>query len=153
MIINIQNLTASQKIREYDFAALAKIASECVFTERFDEKYFSVCPAEEAFLMEITCDRIARGVCVCRHTPIPDSVEVEVLCIDEKFRKSGLGRKLLCHALRNMRMHRYKTAFLWINERNIDAIDFFSRFGFEKDGKRRRDLRCDGDEIRFRIDI
>ncbi len=153
MIINIQNLTVSPQQQEYDKDAFVRIASECVFTRRFDEKYFSFGAAKETFLMEITCDRIVRGVCVCRHTPIPDSVEVEVLCIDERFRKIGLGRKLLCHALRNMRMRRYKTAFLWINERNADALDFFVKFGFETDGKRRRDLSCDGDELRFRIDI
>lgn len=153
MIINIQNVTTPQLLRECDLADFAGIASECVFTSRFDGKYFGDGVVKDAFLMEITCDRTVRGVCVCRHTPIPDSVEVEVLCIDEKFRRSGLGRKLLCHALRNMRMRRYKTAFLWVNERNKDALDFFLKFGFEKDGKRRRDLSCDGDELRLRIDI
>ena len=104
-------------------------------------------------MSEITVDRETRGVCVCSNSMIPDSCEVEVLCIDEGFKRSGLGRKLLSHALRNMRTLRYKKAFLWVNSRNTEAVSFFIKFGFAADGKTRSAIDSVGEEQRLWIEI
>lgn len=153
MIINISNITSTARFKRYDFGALAGIAAQSGFTSRLDEYYFIRC-ARDAFLADITCDKTVRGVCVCRNLLIPDSCEVETICIDEGFRGIGLGRKLLSHSLRNMRALRLTAAFVWIDERNTAGAGFFGHIGFKPDGKRRKSLVADdGEELRFRIDI
>lgn len=152
MVINIENVTASAKFSGYDYSVCSKIAGESKFTSRLDCNYFRQ-SAKERFMSEITVDRETRGVCVCSNSMIPDSCEVEILCIDEGFKRSGLGRKLLSHALRNMRTLRYKKAFLWVNSRNTEAVSFFIKFGFAADGKTRSAIDSGGEEQRLWIEI
>ena len=102
----------------------------------------------------VTCDKTVRGVCVCKSSMIPDSCVIDSICIEDDFRRKGLGRKLLAHSLRNMRSFKIKTAFLWVNEYDGDSLAFFRNFGFEPDGKRRSSQNgLPGEELRCKIDI
>ncbi|MGN0649486.1 MAG: GNAT family N-acetyltransferase [Oscillospiraceae bacterium] len=152
MVINIENVTATAKFSGYNYSVCSEIAGESEFTSRLGSNYFRQ-SAKERFMSEITVDRATKGVCVCSRSMIPDSCEVEVLCVDKGYKRSGLGRKLLSHALRNMRTLRYKRAFLWVNTRNTEAVSFFQKFGFTADGKTRIARDSAGEEHRFWIDI
>lgn len=153
MIINITNVTAST-LKDGGCRLMADISAQDRHTARFSAEYYRDA-AESAFLYDIACDKVIKGVCVCRNMLIPDSCEVESLCIDAQYRRIGLARKLLSHALRDMRSMKYKSAFVWVNEANESALGFFRRFGFADDGRRRKS-RINGDradELRLRIDI
>lgn len=154
MIINITNITAASALKGCDYPAMAAIAAQDRHTARFDGEYYCDA-AKSAFLYDITCDKLIKGVCVCRDMLIPDSCEVESLCIDAEYKGIGLARKLLSHALRDMRSLKYRAAFVWVNEANESALGFFRRFGFADDGRRRKSRTSgdNGDELRLRIDI
>lgn len=154
MILNIKTAVRSHipemvaVIESYTDESLRK-------TELYDKYYFGSSLLKSLLTAVITCDKTVRGVVICCESKIPDSCEIDVLYISDGFQRRGFGKKLLSHALREMRAKRYKTAFLWINENNEAAINFFTKFGFECDGKRRRDTEINNDtfEKRFRIDI
>ena len=102
----------------------------------------------------VVCDKTTRGFCVCEASPIPDGCEITALYIDDGYRSIGLGRKLLSFVLREMRAKHIRTAFLWLDEKNIRAADFFKKIGFESDGKQRHNIGIDNCyEMRYRIDI
>lgn len=120
-----------------------------------DKAFFadSLCTSE--FTSVVVCDKVVQGVCVCTDSQVPDGCEVAAIYIADGFQRMGLGRKLLSYSLREMRSKRYKSAFLWISEKSVDAIAFFKKFGFESDGKKRKNIDENGyyNELRYRIDI
>lgn len=151
MIINIQNVWRTSQLSPADLAEIARTGD---YTAQLDVYYFHYCMKQALATAVVTCDRVTKGVCVCRGSLIPDSCEIAVICIDSDFRRIGLGRKLLSHSLRNMRSLKIKTAFLWVNENNTEAVNFFTGFGFRPDGRRRASQNGKaGEELRFKIDI
>lgn len=151
MVINIQNILSTSQL---SFAKLAVNAEIWNDAAKFTNVYYINCMKQALCTAAVIVDKTERGVCVCSKSLIPDSCEIELICIDKDFRRIGLGRKLLSHVLRNMRCMRVKTAYLWVNENNTAAVGFFTNFGFTPDGKRRK-VPGDalGDELRLRIDI
>ncbi len=151
MVINIANATRTSQYSPVD---MEKCAASSSYTSGYDAKYFRESMNHALLTAVVTCDKAVRGVCVCKNSLIPDSCEVEMISISELYRSSGLGRKLLSHALRNMRTLKFRTAFIWVNEHNTQAVRFFTRFGFTPDGKSRVSReRAQGEEVRLRIDI
>ncbi len=151
MIINIQNVLRTSQVSP---AVLAGIASTAANTSHLDVYYYRSCMKQALLTAVVTCDKMARGVCVCRSSMIPDSCEIDSICIEDCFRRKGLGRKLLAHSLRNMRSLKIKTAYLWVNENDTGSLAFFRTFGFEPDGKRRSSQNgLPGEELRCKIDI
>lgn len=151
MIINIQNVLRTSQLSP---AVLAGIAHTGENTAHLDVYYYRDCMKQALLTAVVTCDKTPRGVCVCRSSMIPDSCVIDSICIEDCFRRNGLGRKLLAHSLRNMRSLKIKTAYLWVNENDADSLNFFMDFGFEPDGKRRSSQNVKpGEEIRCKIDI
>lgn len=151
MIINIQNVLRTSQLSP---AVLAGIAHTGENTAHLDVYYYCDCMKQALLTSVVTCDKTPRGVCVCRSSMIPDSCVIDSICIEDCFRRKGLGRKLLAHSLRNMRSLKIKTAYLWVNENDADSLNFFRDFGFEPDGKRRSSQNGKpGEEIRCKIDI
>lgn len=151
MIINIQNVLRTSQLSP---AVLAEIAATGKNTAHLDAYYYRDCMKQALLTAVVTCDKTARGVCVCRKSMIPDSCVIDSICIEDGFRRKGLGRKLLAHSLRNMRSLKIKTAYLWVNENDDDSLAFFRDFGFQPDGKRRGSQNGQpGEELRFKIDI
>lgn len=151
MIINIQNVLRTSQLSP---AVLAGIALTGKATAHLDAYYYCDCMKQALLTAVVTCDKTVRGVCVCKSSMIPDSCVIDSICIEDDFRRKGLGRKLLAHSLRNMRSLKIKTAFLWVNEYDGDSLAFFRNFGFEPDGKRRSSQNgLPGEELRCKIDI
>ena len=125
MIINIQNVLRTSQLSTEILAGIARTGDYTV----------------------VYCDKTVRGVCVCKLSMIPDSCEIDSICIEEGFRRKGLGKKLLAHSLRNMRSQHIKTAYVWVNDAYAEAVEFFTAFGFKPDGKRHNG------GSRFKIDI
>lgn len=121
---------------------------------QYDDERISALIKDSLFAATVVCDKTVRGFCVLESTPIPDGCEITALYIADGYRGIGLGRKLLSFALREMRARRVKAAFLWLDENNTRAADFFKKIGFEADGKLRHSIGGkDGYERRYRIDI
>lgn len=55
--------------------------------------------------------------------------EVRELYVDHFFQDQGIGSKLMEFAIKN-----FNVKFLWALEKNPDAIRFYERFGFRKNG-------------------
>ena len=151
MIINIQNISHNSQMSP---GLLADIAGTGEYTRHFDADRFSACIKQALLVAVVTCDKRHEGVCVCTKSLIPDSCEIDMICVGDGFRSKGLGRKLLSHSLRNMRGMKMQNAFLWVNENNSEALRFFAEFGFQPDGKRRTSKSgMPGEELRMKIDI
>ena len=151
MVINIQNVLRTTHL---DHPALASATCRWDYISLLDYYDYLHCMEQALCTAAVTVDKAVKGVCVCSQSQIPDSCEIYLLCIEQEHRRKGLGRKLLSHALRNMRSLRIRTAFLWVNENNSAAIGFFTGFGFTPDGKRRPSrIGIPGEELRFKIDI
>ncbi len=63
-----------------------------------------------------------------------DEDKVEMLFIDSKYFKKGIGKKLLKYAIEN-----YGTSKLDVNEQNENAVDFYKHLGFEVISRSDRD--------------
>jgi len=151
VIINIQNISRNSQMSP---GLLADIAGTGEYTRHFDADRFSACIKQALLVAVVTCDKRHEGVCVCTRSLIPDSCEIDMICVGDGFRSKGLGRKLLSHSLRNMRGMKMQNAFLWVNENNTEALKFFAGFGFKPDGKRRTSKSgMPGEELRMKIDI
>ncbi len=147
MILNIKPATRTQVT---EIAALMSAYAG----KAYSENRVSQIIQGSLLAATIVCDKTVRGFCVCESSPIPDGCEITVLYIDDGYRSIGLGRKLLSFVLREMRAKRIRTAFLWLNENNTRADEFFRKIGFETDGKQRNNIGVnDGYEKRYRIDI
>ena len=151
MIINIQNVPRTTHLT---FSSLASDSCRWDYISLLDFYDYLHCMEQSLCTAAVTVDKAVKGVCVCSPSLIPDSCEISLLCIEQEHRRTGLGRKLLSHALRNMRSLRIRTAFLWVNENNSAAVSFFTGFGFIPDGRRRPSHNgFSGEELRLKIDI
>lgn len=151
MIINISNVARTSQVSPAD---MEKTAADCEFIPKRSAHYFQECMRYALLTAVVTCDRTIRGVCVCKTSLIPDACEIETISVSDNYRRIGLGKKLLSHCLRNMRTLKIKSAFVWIDERNTQTVNFFTKFGFRPDGKSRvsqSDRKAE--EFRYRIDI
>lgn len=154
MVINIKTATRSQA------DAINEVISSCLDSDSvklnsYGPDFADNCIVKSLFAATLCCDKIVRGICVCDSSPVPDGCEITALYITNGYQSFGLGRKLLSHSLREMRARRFKTVFLWIDQRNERAAKFFVKFGFRADGKQRRMISAYEDyvEQRYRIDI
>ena len=144
MIINIQNVLRTSQLSTEILAGIARTGD---YTAQLDSNYYRERLSDSLLTAVVYCDKTVRGVCVCKLSMIPDSCEIDSICIEEGFRRKGLGKKLLAHSLRNMRSQHIKTAYVRGNDGDAEAVEFFTAFGFKPDGKRH------SGGSRFKIDI
>lgn len=67
-----------------------------------------------------------------------DESHVLNFAIDPKYRRRGLGSKLLTNALSVLRERGIKRVFLEVREGNVPAINLYSKLGFSVCGRRKR---------------
>lgn len=67
---------------------------------------------------------------------IVDELHIANVAIHPQFRKAGLGSKLLNYALEMGQKHRVKFVTLEVNEKNLAAINLYTRFNFKPIGRR-----------------
>ena len=76
---------------------------------------------------------------------IVDEAHVATIAIDPEYRRQGIGKRLLAHALRHMIRDGARSSFLEVRESNRVAQEMYRKFGYEVTGRRRRYYR-DNDE-------
>ena len=119
-----------------------------------DHKSFSLPWPERSFRFELTANPASRcwvaefdgkivGMIVV--WLIIDEAHVATLATHPDFRRRGIGRKLLAHALRLMMDEGARSSFLEVRESNFGAQEMYRKFGYEASGRRPRYYR-DNDE-------
>ena len=76
---------------------------------------------------------------------IVDEVHVATIATHPEFRRQGIAKNLLAHALQHMSSEGAQSSFLEVRASNLAAQDLYRKFGFEESGVRRRYYR-DNDE-------
>jgi [ribosomal protein S18]-alanine N-acetyltransferase len=119
-----------------------------------DHKSFSLPWPERSFRFELTDNPASRcwvaeldgkvvGMIVV--WLIVDEAHVATLATHPDYRRQGIGKRLLAHALRHLIEEGARSSFLEVRESNAAAQEMYSKFGYEATGRRRRYYR-DNDE-------
>jgi ribosomal-protein-alanine N-acetyltransferase len=119
-----------------------------------DQKSFSLPWPERSFRFELTDNPASRcwvadldgkivGMIVV--WLLVDEAHVATVATHPDYRRQGIGRRLLAHALRHMIRDGARSSFLEVRESNLAAQEMYRTFGYEVTGRRRRYYR-DNDE-------
>jgi ribosomal-protein-alanine N-acetyltransferase len=119
-----------------------------------DQKSFSLPWPERSFRFELTDNPASRcwvaeldgkvvGMIVV--WLIVDEAHVATVATHPEYRRQGIGKRLLAHALRHIMQDGARSSFLEVRESNIAAQEMYRKFGYEVTGRRRRYYR-DNDE-------
>jgi len=76
---------------------------------------------------------------------IVDEVHVATIATHPDFRRQGIAKNLLSHALQHLSMEGAQSSFLEVRASNLVAQEMYRKFGYEESGVRRRYYR-DNDE-------
>jgi len=112
-----------------------------------DQKSFSLPWPERSFRFELTANPASRcwvadvdgrvvGMIVV--WLIIDEAHVATLATHPDFRRRGIAKKLLSHALRHLLDEGARSSFLEVRESNISAQEMYRKFGYEASGRRPR---------------
>ena len=61
-----------------------------------------------------------------------DIGEIRSFHIKKEYQGQGIGTRALEFAINELKKKKYKTICLWVKKKNIKAIKFYEKFGFEK---------------------
>jgi ribosomal-protein-alanine N-acetyltransferase len=67
-----------------------------------------------------------------------DEAHIATLATHPDFRRQGIARRLLSHALEYMNREGARSSFLEVRESNIPAQEMYRKFGYENSGRRPR---------------
>ena len=121
---------------------------------QLDQKSFSLPWPERSFRFELTDNPASRCwvaeldgnvVAMIVIWLIVDEAHVATIATDPEYRRQGIGKRLLAHALRDMIRDGARSSFLEVRESNVAAQEMYQKFGYEIMGRRRRYYR-DNDE-------
>ena len=112
-----------------------------------DQKSFSLPWPERSFRFELTDNPASRcwvaeldekiiGMIVV--WLIVDEAHVATLATHPDFRRQGIAKRLLSHALRHLIDEGAQSSFLEVRESNLAAQEMYRKFGYEESGRRRR---------------
>jgi ribosomal-protein-alanine N-acetyltransferase len=112
-----------------------------------DQKSFSLPWPERSFRFELTDNPASRcwvaavdekivGMIVV--WLIVDEAHVATIATHPDFRRKGIAKKLLSHALRKLIEQGARSSFLEVRESNLAAQALYRKFGYEETGRRRR---------------
>jgi [ribosomal protein S18]-alanine N-acetyltransferase len=119
-----------------------------------DHKSFSLPWPERSFRFELTDNPASRcwvaeldgnvvGMIVV--WLIIDEAHVATVATHPEYRRQGIGRRLLAHALREIMRDGAQSSFLEVRASNLAAQEMYRKFGYEITGRRSRYYR-DNDE-------
>ena len=112
-----------------------------------DQKSFSLPWPERSFRFELTdnpasrcwvADLDGKVVAMIVVWLIVDEAHVATIATHPDYRRQGIGRRLLAHALRHLIRDGARSSFLEVRESNIAAQEMYRKFGYEVTGRRRR---------------
>jgi [ribosomal protein S18]-alanine N-acetyltransferase len=112
-----------------------------------DQKSFSLPWPERSFRFELTDNPASRcwvaelegkivGMIVV--WLLVDEAHIATIATHPHFRRKGIAKRLLSHALRHLIDEGARSSFLEVRESNFAAQDMYRKFGYEETGRRRR---------------
>ena len=112
-----------------------------------DHKSFSLPWPERSFRFEVTENEASRcwvaeldgkvvGMIVV--WLIVDEAHVATIATHPDFRRQGIAKRLLAHALRHLSEEGARSSFLEVRAGNLAAQEMYRKFGYEESGRRRR---------------
>jgi [ribosomal protein S18]-alanine N-acetyltransferase len=112
-----------------------------------DQKSFSLPWPERSFRFELTDNPASRcwvaelegqivGMIVA--WLLVDEAHVATIATHPDFRRKGIAKRLLSHALRRLMDEGAQSSFLEVRESNLAAQEMYRKFGYEETGRRRR---------------
>jgi [ribosomal protein S18]-alanine N-acetyltransferase len=112
-----------------------------------DQKSFSLPWPERSFRFELTDNPASRcwvaeldgeivGMIVV--WLLVDEAHVATIATHPDFRRNGIAKRLLSHALRRLIDEGARSSFLEVRESNLAAQEMYRKFGYEETGRRRR---------------
>jgi ribosomal-protein-alanine N-acetyltransferase len=112
-----------------------------------DQRSFSLPWPERSFRFEVTENPASRcwvaeldgkvvGMIVV--WLLVDEAHVATLATHPDYRRQGIGKRLLAHALRQMLAEGARSSFLEVRESNVAAQEMYRKFGYVASGRRRR---------------
>jgi len=130
---------------------------------QIDHSSFSMPWPERSFRFEVTSNPAARCwvaeaegqvVAILVIWMIVDEAHIATIATHPEFRRQGLGRDLLVHALQEAVQEGAQRAFLEVRAGNEAALAMYRRMGFAEDGRRQRYYRDNGeDAILMSLDL
>jgi ribosomal-protein-alanine N-acetyltransferase len=110
-----------------------------------DQKSFSLPWPERSFRFELTDNPASRcwvaevdekivGMIVV--WLIVDEAHVATIATHPDFRRKGIAKRLLAHALRKLIEQGARSSFLEVRESNLAAQELYRKFGYEETGRR-----------------
>ena len=127
-----------------------------------DQKSFSLPWPERSFRFELTDNPASRcwvaeldgkvvGMIVV--WLIVEEAHVATIATHPDYRRQGIGKRLLAHALRHLIDDGARSSFLEVRESNLAAQEMYRKFGYKESGRRRRYYRDnDEDAILMKLD-
>lgn len=128
-----------------------------------DRCSFSLPWPERSFRFEVTSNPAARCwvaemegrvVAILVIWMIVDEAHIATIATEPAFRRQGIGRELLTHALREAVQDGAVRAFLEVRAGNEAALAMYRRMGFVEDGRRPRYYKDNGeDAVLMSVDL
>ncbi len=107
---------------------------------------FSLPWPERSFRFELTENPITRGwiaevdgkiIAMLVLWFIIDEAHIATIAVHPNFRRQGIGKQILLHALREIQVEGARRAFLEVRAGNLAAQIMYKKYGFEVTGVRR----------------
>lgn len=120
-----------------------------------DHKSFSLPWPERSFRFEVTDNPASRSwvaeldgqvVGMIVVWLLVDEAHVATLATHPDFRRQGVGKRLLAHALREAMQEGARSSFLEVRESNLAAQEMYLKFGYAATGRRRRYYKDNGED-------
>jgi ribosomal-protein-alanine N-acetyltransferase len=120
-----------------------------------DHKSFSLPWPERSFRFEVTDNPASRSWVVELEGKVVgmivvwllvDEAHVATLATHPDFRRQGVGKRLLSHALREAMQEGARSSFLEVRESNLAAQEMYRKFGYAVTGRRRRYYKDNGED-------
>jgi ribosomal-protein-alanine N-acetyltransferase len=112
-----------------------------------DQVSFSLPWPERSFRFELT-DNVAsrcwvaevdeRVVAMLVGWMLVDEIHIATIATHPDFRRQGIARKLLSHALTRAMEEGAQSSFLEVRESNLAAQEMYRQFGYQPTGRRKR---------------
>ena len=90
------------------------------------------------YVFAFACFRNHKIVGVCVFQKIMSNAELTYLSIHPRFKRKGLGKKLLTEIFKQGQKLTIEKILLEVSEKNIAALNFYHSFGFETIGIRKK---------------
>ena len=90
------------------------------------------------YVYAFACFRNYQIVGICVFQKIFCNAELTYLSIHPKFKRIGLGKKLLKETFKQCESFAIEKIQLEVSDKNLDAVNFYRSFGFETIGIRKR---------------